>query len=86
MSLYDGMGLDGSQSGKATGWSSSFTMLKSQLEAKKAALTKAKNERLRTGATISPVINLNKGSRIEDDSIDEIVIKLFCLSVGQFYI
>ena len=67
MSLYEGMGLDNSQNEKPPGWSSSFTMLKSQLEAKKAALTKAKNAKFRQNVpVIAPVINLNKGNRTDE--------------------
>lgn len=67
MSLYDGIGLDGNQNGKASGWSSSFTMLKSQLEAKKAALTKAKHAKFRQShPVIAPVVNLNTGIKMED--------------------
>ncbi|XP_039266958.1 splicing factor 45-like [Styela clava] len=67
MSLYDGLGLDSNQGEKATGWSSSFTMLKSQLEAKKAALTKAKHEKFRSGnPVVAPVINLNKAVKTEE--------------------
>jgi len=64
MSLYDGLGVEKDQT-KAAGWSSSFDMLKTQLQARKATLTKAKNEKTKQ-ATIAPVINLKKPR--QDDS------------------
>uniref|UniRef100_H2ZBN3 Splicing factor 45 n=1 Tax=Ciona savignyi TaxID=51511 RepID=H2ZBN3_CIOSA len=60
MSLYDGLGVENTQN-KATGWSPSFQMLKTQLQARKATLTKAKNEKGRSAVnSVAPVIDFTK--------------------------
>lgn len=66
MSLYDGLGLDNQS--KATNWSSGFQMLKTQLEVRKATLTKAKNERARPSSTMAPVIDFNRLRQEEEDT------------------
>ncbi|CAK8674961.1 unnamed protein product [Clavelina lepadiformis] len=68
MSLYDGLGVESGQH-KAAGWSPSFQMLKTQLQARKATLTKAKNEKGRT-MTVAPVIDFNKLRQEEDEPKD----------------
>jgi len=67
MSLYDGLGVDNSQH-KAAGWSPSFAMLKTQLQARKATLAKAKNDKGRQVSTVAPVIDFNKLRRDESSS------------------
>lgn len=69
MSLYDGLGVEKDQT-KAAGWSSSFDMLKTQLQARKATLTKAKNEKTKQ-ATITPVINFNKLRQDDSPMVSE---------------
>jgi len=65
MSLYDGLEVDNNPTNKVATWSTGFQMLKTQLEARKATLTKAKNERNRV-STVAPVIDFNK-LRQEDE-------------------
>ncbi|XP_078489551.1 splicing factor 45 isoform X1 [Ciona intestinalis] len=69
MSLYDGLGVDNTQ-GKATGWSPSFQMLKTQLQARKATLTKAKNEKGRLSSSVAPVVDFTK-LRQDDTSLED---------------
>jgi len=68
MSLYDGLGVDNNQN-KVNSWTPSFQMLKTQLQAKKATLTKAKAERARV-STVAPVMDFGK-SRQEVITHDE---------------
>lgn len=69
MSLYDGLGVENNQS-KATSWSAGFQMLKTQLEVRKATLTKAKNERVRPSSTLAPVIDFNRLRQEEEDPLE----------------
>nr|CAB3265467.1 splicing factor 45-like [Phallusia mammillata] len=83
MSLYDGLGVDNNQD-KAVGWSPSFAMLKTQLQAKKATLAKAKSEKTRQPSTIAPVIDFNKLRRDEASVLlqQEIVEPKPCVFLG----
>lgn len=61
MSLYDGLDIDkddGASKTDVAGWSSSFKLLQSQLQAKKANLMQVKKQK--TSSTMAPVIDLKK--------------------------
>ncbi|KAL3853330.1 hypothetical protein ACJMK2_016878 [Sinanodonta woodiana] len=65
MSLYDGLDIDKGSGGDGTkpnisGWSSNYKLLKSQLQAKKAALVQSKKSK--PGTTLAPVVDLKKQS------------------------
>uniref|UniRef100_A0A2K5HSA5 Splicing factor 45 n=1 Tax=Colobus angolensis palliatus TaxID=336983 RepID=A0A2K5HSA5_COLAP len=50
-------------------WSKNFKLLQSQLQVKKAALTQAKNQRMKQSTVLAPVINLQRGGSSDDRQI-----------------
>uniref|UniRef100_A0A8C2BIC6 Splicing factor 45 n=1 Tax=Cyprinus carpio TaxID=7962 RepID=A0A8C2BIC6_CYPCA len=70
MSLYDDLGVATSDT-KTEGWSKNFKLLQSQLKVKKAALTQAKTQRTRQSNVLAPVIDLKRGSAVDDRQISD---------------
>ncbi|XP_053506682.1 splicing factor 45 [Ictalurus furcatus] len=70
MSLYDDLGVATSDA-KTEGWSKNFKLLQSQLKVKKAALTQAKTQRMRQTNVLAPVIDLKRGSSVDDRQISD---------------
>ncbi|XP_043092382.1 splicing factor 45 isoform X2 [Puntigrus tetrazona] len=70
MSLYDDLGVATSDT-KTEGWSKNFKLLQSQLKVKKAALTQAKTQRMRQSNVLAPVIDLKRGSAVDDRQISD---------------
>ncbi|XP_073694500.1 splicing factor 45 isoform X2 [Garra rufa] len=70
MSLYDDLGVATSDA-KTEGWSKNFKLLQSQLKVKKAALTQAKTQRMRQSNVLAPVIDLKRGSAVDDRQISD---------------
>ncbi|XP_072529623.1 splicing factor 45 isoform X1 [Salminus brasiliensis] len=70
MSLYDDLGVATSDA-KTEGWSKNFKLLQSQLKVKKAALTQAKTQRMRQSTVLAPVIDLKRGSAIDERQISD---------------
>uniref|UniRef100_A0A671NPP6 Splicing factor 45 n=1 Tax=Sinocyclocheilus anshuiensis TaxID=1608454 RepID=A0A671NPP6_9TELE len=70
MSLYDDLGVATSDT-KTEGWSKNFKLLQSQLKVKKAALTQTKTPRTRQSNVLAPVIDLKRGSAVDDRQISD---------------
>uniref|UniRef100_A0A8C1LUA8 Splicing factor 45 n=1 Tax=Cyprinus carpio TaxID=7962 RepID=A0A8C1LUA8_CYPCA len=70
MSLYDDLGVATSDT-KTEGWSKNFKLLQSQLKVKKATLTQAKTQRMRQSNVLAPVVDLKRGSAVDDRQISD---------------
>lgn len=70
MSLYDDMGVATSDA-KTEGWSKNFKLLQSQLKVKKATLTQTKTQKMRQSNVLAPVIDLKRGSVVDDRQISD---------------
>lgn len=67
MSLYDGLDIgkeDGGSTKPVAGWSSSYKLLQSQLQAKKASSSQGRKSR-HGGSTLAPVVDLKKSNDSE---------------------
>jgi hypothetical protein len=82
MSLYDGLDIDkddGTSKSDVAGWSSSFKLLQSQLQAKKANLMQVKKHKSSTN-TMAPVIDLKKNDVYSDLHFNKLTGRLERLS------
>ncbi|XP_064632967.1 splicing factor 45-like [Lineus longissimus] len=80
MSLYDDVDTDVSSGNNAksdiSGWSSSFKLLQSQLQAKKVINAKQRESKKRQGTTLAPVIDLKRSTAGDDLHFNMITGKL----------
>jgi hypothetical protein len=82
MSLYDGLDIDkddGTSKSDVAGWSSSFKLLQSQLQAKKANVMQVKKQKSSTN-TMAPVIDLKKNDVYSDLHFNKLTGRLERLS------